>query len=89
MATPAAMVVAAGFDAHRDDPIGSLDVSEDGFRALSRGLVEVAEAWCGGRVLSFLEGGFDSVSTAKSARVHVEELSQWGVQAREDDRTVN
>lgn len=87
--TPAVAVIAAGFDAHVDDPVGSMAMTEDGFRALSRGLVEIAERWCNGRVLSFLEGGFEPDSLAKSARVHVEELSQWRPQDAEHHGPVN
>jgi acetoin utilization deacetylase AcuC-like enzyme len=87
--TPAVMVIAAGFDAHVDDPVGSMAMTEDGFRSLSRGLVEIAERWCNGRVLSFLEGGFEPVSLANSTRVHVEELSQWRPQDAEHHGPVN
>jgi acetoin utilization deacetylase AcuC-like enzyme len=56
---PAALVVSAGFDAWRGDPLGGMRVSADGFRAWSRRLGELARRRCGGRLLAVLEGGYD------------------------------
>jgi acetoin utilization deacetylase AcuC-like enzyme len=73
---PAAIILSAGFDAHRNDPLGGMQVSEIGFRRLTAASVQAAERWAGGRVLSFLEGGYDREALAKSARIHVEELAK-------------
>lgn len=56
---PAALVVSAGFDAAAEDPLGHLEVTADGFAAMARRLVRIAEACCAGRVLAVLEGGYD------------------------------
>ncbi len=72
---PAAIIVSAGFDAHVSDPIGGMRVSEAGFRRLSAAVAATAHRVAGGRVLSFLEGGFDLQALANCARIHVEELA--------------
>ncbi len=74
---PAAIIVSAGFDAHVSDPLGGMRVSEAGFRRLSAAVAAAAHRWAGGRVLSFLEGGFDLQALANCARIHVEELASW------------
>ncbi|TFG40404.1 MAG: histone deacetylase [Candidatus Aminicenantes bacterium] len=72
---PAAVIVSAGFDAHAADPLGGMRLSESGFRRLSAAVAATAQRWSGGRVLSFLEGGFDLQALANCARIHVEELA--------------
>jgi acetoin utilization deacetylase AcuC-like enzyme len=72
---PAAILVSAGFDAHVRDPVGGMRVTDEGYKRLTSVVVQVAESWAQGRVISFLEGGFDPASTAESARIHVEELA--------------
>lgn len=74
---PAAIIVSAGFDAHPSDPIGGMRVSEAGYRRLSAAVTTAALRWSKGRVLSFLEGGFDLQALANCARIHVEEMAVW------------
>jgi acetoin utilization deacetylase AcuC-like enzyme len=73
---PAAIILSAGFDAHRNDPLGGMQVSENGFGRMTAATVEAAERWSGGRVLSFLGGGYELEALANSARIHVEELAK-------------
>ncbi len=72
---PCAVLLSAGFDGHRDDPLGGLRLSEPGFARLTASAVRAARRWSGGRLLSILEGGFALEALAKSARIHVEELA--------------
>ncbi|MEE4272814.1 MAG: histone deacetylase [Thermoanaerobaculales bacterium] len=72
---PSAVIVSAGFNAHVSDPVGGMRLSEAGFRRLSAAVMSAAERWSEGRVLSFLEGGFDLQAVANIARIHVEELA--------------
>ena len=76
---PAAIVLSAGFDAHRDDPLGGMQMSDSGFGRLTVAAINAAERWADGRVLSFLEGGFELEALAKSARIHVEELAKTSI----------
>jgi len=73
---PAVILLATGFDAHHEDPLGGMQVTEEGYRRLTATAVTAAEMWCEGRLLSFLEGGFNLQALAKSARIHVEELAK-------------
>jgi acetoin utilization deacetylase AcuC-like enzyme len=73
---PGAILLSAGFDAHRDDPLGGMAVTEDGFARLTAIAVREADRWSEGRLLSFLEGGFNLDALAKTARIHVEELAK-------------
>jgi acetoin utilization deacetylase AcuC-like enzyme len=77
---PAALLLSAGFDAHRDDPVGGMKMTEAGFGRLTAIAVEAANRWSGGCVLSFLEGGFELEALAKSARIHVEELAKTWIE---------
>jgi acetoin utilization deacetylase AcuC-like enzyme len=56
---PQLVIVSAGFDAHRLDPIGSLGLRERDFGILTRRVLEIADAHAGGRVVSVLEGGYN------------------------------
>ncbi|MBI1383706.1 MAG: histone deacetylase family protein [Rhizobiales bacterium] len=71
---PDLVLVSAGFDAHRDDPLASLALVEDDFRWITSKIVDVADRHCGGRVVSVLEGGYDLTALAKSVGVHVKVL---------------
>ncbi len=72
---PDLLLVSAGFDAHRDDPVSGTLVTSEGFRALARALVRFADTVWEGPVVSLLEGGYDLAALAASARAHVEELA--------------
>jgi acetoin utilization deacetylase AcuC-like enzyme len=76
---PAAILLSAGFDAHCEDPVGGMKVTEAGFGRLTASVVGAANRWSDGRVLSFLEGGFELEALAKSARIHVEELAKTSI----------
>jgi acetoin utilization deacetylase AcuC-like enzyme len=56
---PELILVSAGFDIHRDDPLADMRVTEAGFAGLTRLLAEVAAACCPGRLVFALEGGYD------------------------------
>ena len=73
---PAVLVLAAGFDGHRADPLGGMSMTVEGYRRLTAIAVLAAETWAGGRLISFLEGGFELEALAKSARIHVEDLAK-------------
>jgi len=65
------IVISAGFDAHRADPLGGLALVEDDFAWATREILGVARATCAGRVVSMLEGGYDLDALAASAAAHV------------------
>lgn len=55
---PDLVLVSAGFDSMADDPLGGFTLEYEHFESLTRSLVDRAEHWCGGRVVSALEGGY-------------------------------
>ena len=63
---PQIVLISAGFDAHANDPLGSMQVTEQGFGDLARRVVRVAEDHADGRVVAFLEGGYDPAALAAS-----------------------
>jgi len=71
---PQMILISAGFDAHQDDPLASLNWTVADFAELTQDICNLAQELCEGRVVSVLEGGYDLEALAASARVHVEEL---------------
>ncbi|OFX00219.1 MAG: acetoin utilization protein [Alphaproteobacteria bacterium RIFCSPHIGHO2_12_FULL_63_12] len=71
---PDIIVVSAGFDAHRADPLGGLKLTEPDFDWVTREIIGVAKARCDGRIVSLLEGGYDLDALAASVAAHVAAL---------------
>jgi acetoin utilization deacetylase AcuC-like enzyme len=71
---PELVLLSAGFDAHRRDPIGSLGLESEDFAELTRLVLQVADTHAKGRLVSCLEGGYDLDALAESVQVHLEEL---------------
>jgi acetoin utilization deacetylase AcuC-like enzyme len=71
---PQLVLVSAGFDAHRKDPIGSLGLETEDFRDLTKMALDVARTHAQGRLVSCLEGGYDLEALAESVQVHLEQL---------------
>lgn len=71
---PQFVLVSAGFDAHRDDPLAQLDVTEAGYRDLTAVVKAIAEKHAAGRLVSVLEGGYDLDALGRSVEAHVLEL---------------
>jgi len=72
---PDFLLVSAGFDARVDDPIGGLRWTDETFAAMTRRCVALAEKWCGGRIVSVLEGGYNAQGLASAAVAHVKALA--------------
>jgi len=75
---PELILVSAGFDAHRADPLAQMALVEDDFAWITQRLCDVAEAHAGGRVVSTLEGGYDLPALAASVAAHVGVLMERG-----------
>jgi acetoin utilization deacetylase AcuC-like enzyme len=75
---PDLIVISAGFDAHRDDPLANLQLVEPDFAWATQKLAEVADRHAGGRLVSMLEGGYDLTALARSVAVHVKGLMDAG-----------
>lgn len=71
---PQLVLVSAGFDSHKNDPIGSLGLESQDFRAITRSLLEVANQYAGNKLVSVLEGGYHPDALADCISIHLEEL---------------
>jgi acetoin utilization deacetylase AcuC-like enzyme len=71
---PDFMLISAGFDAHRSDPLAQLDLVEEDYAWVTQRLAEIAGRHCEGRLVSALEGGYDLAALASSAAAHVRAL---------------
>ena len=75
---PELILVSAGFDAHRDDPLANLALVEEDYAWITTELTRLAGELCGGHVVSTLEGGYDLRALAASAAAHVGALMAAG-----------
>lgn len=71
---PDFIIVSAGFDSRMDDLLGCFDLTDDVFRRMTRTTMDIANDYCGGRLVSLLEGGYNVDGTAIAAAAHVETL---------------
>ena len=71
---PELIVISAGFDAHRRDPLANLQLVEADFAWATKQLMEIADKSAEGRVVSVLEGGYDLEGLSQSAAAHVTAL---------------
>lgn len=71
---PQLVLISAGFDAHRDDPLAGLEFADDDYAWVTQELCAVAARHAQGRVVSTLEGGYALPALARSAAAHVREL---------------
>jgi acetoin utilization deacetylase AcuC-like enzyme len=71
---PELIVISAGFDAHREDPLAGLAFTENDYAWVTRELMEVARRYAGGRIVSSLEGGYALSALGRSAAAHLREL---------------
>jgi acetoin utilization deacetylase AcuC-like enzyme len=68
---PQLLMISAGFDAHRLDPLAQLQLDAADFTWITEELVALAKRHCGGRIVSTLEGGYDLAALAESSVAHV------------------
>ena len=71
---PELVIVSAGFDAHRADPLAQLRLDAEDFGWITDRLLDVADAHAGGRLVSVLEGGYDVAALSASVALHVRRL---------------
>ena len=71
---PGLLIISAGFDAHKADPLAELRVETADFAWLTEELLKIADRHCGGKVVSVLEGGYDLDALAASVAAHVRVL---------------
>jgi acetoin utilization deacetylase AcuC-like enzyme len=72
---PDVFLISAGFDSRRNDPLGRFQLKDADFRELTSLILEMADKYAGGRVVSVLEGGYNLEGFSAAAVAHVEELA--------------
>ncbi|MCA9268225.1 MAG: histone deacetylase, partial [Planctomycetales bacterium] len=72
---PELVLISAGFDAHRNDPVGSLGLESEDFTELTAVVRQVADAHAGGKVASVLEGGYNPKALAECVDLHLQALA--------------
>lgn len=73
--SPDLILVSAGFDAHRTDPLGQLRLEDDDYSAMTNVVKDWASGVCGGRIVSCLEGGYNLETLGETVRTHVAALA--------------
>lgn len=71
---PDLILISAGFDSRQDDLLGCFDISDEGYRQLTKIIMQLAKQYCDGRIVSVLEGGYYLDGLASAVKVHVETL---------------
>ena len=71
---PQLLLLSAGFDGHRADPLAHMRLTEDDYQWITEALVDYANENCGGRIVSALEGGYDLGALGRCAAVHIKTL---------------
>jgi acetoin utilization deacetylase AcuC-like enzyme len=71
---PELVIISAGFDAHKDDPLASMGLTESGYAELTGIVAGIAKKYAQGRILSSLEGGYNLTALAASVDAHVRGL---------------
>lgn len=71
---PDFVLISAGFDGHRKDPLAQLNMTEQGFDTMTGEMMDFAEKYCNGRLLSLLEGGYQLGTLNNCVAQHLEVL---------------
>jgi acetoin utilization deacetylase AcuC-like enzyme len=84
--TPDLVLVSAGFDSLRGDPLGGFTLELEDVDRLTRDLVSRAAQWCGGRVVASLEGGYNPERLGAAAVTMMRAMTETGLAAPNNDR---
>ncbi|MDF3820596.1 histone deacetylase [Leptospira sp. 96542] len=72
---PEFVLVSAGFDAHKEDPLGGMELGTNSFERFTSELLNIANTYAKGRMISFLEGGYHLAALAESVGVHLNRMA--------------
>jgi acetoin utilization deacetylase AcuC-like enzyme len=75
---PQMVFLSAGFDAHRRDPVGNLRLETEDFAPLTNAVLDCADTYAGGKLVSVLEGGYDPDATAQCVELHLAGMLRRG-----------
>jgi acetoin utilization deacetylase AcuC-like enzyme len=71
---PELLMISAGFDAHRDDPLANINLTNESFAKMTELAMDIAIKYCGGKLVSVLEGGYNLEALAGSVEMHLKSL---------------
>ena len=71
------ILLSAGFDAHKDDPLAQFHLTSEDFYNLTKRTLNLAKLYCEGKVVSILEGGYDLNALQESTEMHVNALLEF------------
>ncbi|MGB2867021.1 MAG: histone deacetylase [Bacteroidota bacterium] len=73
---PELLLISAGFDAHKDDPLANIQLTEGSFGKMTKLVIGIADEYCEGRIVSVLEGGYNLNALAHSVECHLQTLME-------------
>ena len=73
---PDFLIISAGFDAHKDDPLANINLNDQDFLIITRKLKIIADKYCDGKILSMLEGGYNINALENAMISHIRELQK-------------
>ena len=74
---PEFILISAGFDAHKDDPLAQIKLETDDFYTITKRILETSKTFCNGKIVSILEGGYDLAALRDSTKRHVDALIEF------------
>ena len=74
---PEFVLISAGFDAHKDDPLAQIKLETEDFYNITKRILETSKKYCNGKVVSILEGGYDLKALKDSTKRHVDALIEF------------
>ena len=74
---PEFILLSAGFDAHKDDPLAQFQLESKDFYEITKRTLELSKLYCNGKVVSTLEGGYDLKALQESTEMHVKALIEF------------
>ena len=74
---PEFILISAGFDSHKDDPLAQFELTSKDFYEITRRILEIAKNTCNGKVVSTLEGGYDLNALKESTEHHIKALLEF------------
>jgi len=74
---PSFILLSAGFDAHKDDPLAQFQLESKDFYEITKRTLELSKLHCDGKVVSILEGGYDLLALQESTEMHVKALLEF------------
>jgi len=74
---PEFILLSAGFDAHKNDPLAQLQLESKDFYSITKRTLELSKQYCDGKIVSILEGGYDLLALQESTEMHVKALLEF------------